>query len=113
MLKSYKEKMLGKHECGEEEIKENDPVVETPDSPHDARPLISGNDGASDPTEMTLPHGLDAQTLRMMQETNAALQARYERLECEYDEAEIIQDEDAMYQLQNQMDEVMQLMYEF
>ena len=113
LLKSYKENMLGKHECGDEEIKENDPVVENPDSPHVARPLISGDDDASDPIEMTLPHGLDAQTIRMMQETNAVLQARYERLEREYEEAEIVQDEDAMYQLQNQMDEVTHLMCEF
>ena len=105
--------MFGKEKCGEEETKKHDPVVENLDSPRDARPMVSGDSVTDGPPETSLPHGLDAQTLRMMQETNAVLRARYERLEAEYDEAEIVQDEDAMYQLQNQMDEVTHLMYEF
>jgi len=40
------------------------------------------------------------------------LRVRYDRLEALYEEAEIVQDEDAMYTLQNQMDEVLHLMYD-
>ena len=47
-----------------------------------------------------------------MHDTNAVLRARYDRLEALYEEAEIVQDEDAMYTLQNQMDEVLHLMYD-
>ena len=56
--------------------------------------------------------GLDPQTVQLMRDTNSVLRARYDRLEALYEEAEIVQDEDAMYTLQNQMDEVMQLMYD-
>ena len=66
---------------------------------------------ADDPTETSIPHGLDPQVLQLMRRTNKVLRAMYEGLEAEYDEAEIILDEDAMYTFQNQMDEVMHLMY--
>ena len=56
--------------------------------------------------------GDDPQTIQLMHDTNAVLRARYDRLEALYEEAEIVQDEDAMYTLQNQMDEVLHLMYD-
>ena len=97
LLKGYKDKMLGKHENGEEENQESDPIVENPDSIRDVHTMVSGD---------------DPQTIQLMHDTNAVLRARYDRLEALYEEAEIVQDEDAMYTLQNQMDEVLHLMYD-
>ena len=102
--------MLGNEEVGEEEKQESDPIVENPDSIRDVHTMVAG-EIADDPTETSIPHGLDPQVLQLMRRTNKVLRAMYEGLEAEYDEAEIILDEDAMYTFQNQMDEVMLLMY--
>ncbi|CAL1136540.1 unnamed protein product [Cladocopium goreaui] len=102
LLKGYKDKMLRKHESGEEENQESDPIVENPDTTSDVHTMASGD----------ATRGLDPQTVQLMRDTNSVLRARYDRLESLYEEAEIVQDEDAMYTLQNQMDEVMQLMYD-
>ena len=112
LLKSYKDKMLGKHESGEEEKEESDPIVENPDSIREVHTMVSGDATAERPTETPMPHGLDPQMVQLMHDTDAVLRTRYDRLEALYEEAEIVQDEDAMYTLQNQMDEVMQLMYD-
>ena len=109
LLKGYKDKMLGKHENGEEENQESDPIVENPDATRDdVHTMVPGDAGSECPS---IPHGLDPQTLQLMHDTNSVLRARYDRLEALYEEAEIVQDEDAMYTLQNQMDEVTHLMY--
>ena len=102
LLKGYKDKMLGKHVSGEEENQESDPIVENPDTTSDVHTMASGD----------ATRGLDPQTVQLMRDTNSVLRARYDRLEALYEEAEIVQDEDAMYTLQNQMDEVMELMYD-
>ena len=112
LLKGYKDKMLGKHEHGEEENQESDPIVENPDSLRDVHTMVSGDATGERPAETSMPHGLDPQTIQLMHDTNAVLRTRYDRLEALYEEAEIVQDEDAMYTLQNQMDEVLHLMYD-
>ena len=43
LLKGYKDKMLGKHENGEEENQESDPIVENPDSLRDVHTMVSGD----------------------------------------------------------------------
>ena len=74
--------------------------------------MVSGDATAERPAETPMPHGLDPQMIQLMHDTNAVLRTRYDRLEALYEEAEIVQDEDAMYTIQNQMDEVMHLMYD-
>ena len=111
LLKTYKDKMLGKHEIGEEENQESDPIVENPDATRDVNTMVSGDATAERAAETMMPHGLDPNLVQLMRDTNAVLRTRYDRLEALYEEAEIVQDEDAMYTLQNQMDEVMHLMY--
>lgn len=105
--------MLGNaEENGEHEAKE---MVWTPW--HDTCDFTwVGTDGHVDgdpPNETDRLRAMHRQLIQLMRDTNAALQVRYERLEAEHDETEIVQDENLMYQLQNQMDEVAHLCYDF
>lgn len=98
--------MLGnEHETGEKKIKKMnvDPIVETSPEP------ATGTDGwpHGEP-----PNGTDR--LRGMQDTNAVLQIRYERLRLSMAQLRLSRMRTwcTRYQLQNQMDEIAHLFYD-